>query len=188
MNRQQQPLALLFFGLRRQLLSTLLIVGSVLLCVLLSFARLPGMELLGIGPNWLLIWVVVWSLPRSTLLGTIAGLALGWIQDGLTSPYPSHALTLSLVGFLAARLGKNPYLRDNFIALLWIVFVLAGLAEIVTALQYVLQEVRYGAGTGAPPLLWRDCERIALSAAVLSSLWAPAFAYPFNSCWKKLVR
>jgi rod shape-determining protein MreD len=179
MNREQ-PLAILFFGLRRQLLSILLIVGSVLLCALLSFARLPGMELLGIGPNWLLIWVVVWSLQRSTLPGVIAGLALGWIQDGLTSTYPSHALTLSLVGFLAARLGKNRRLRDNFIALIWIVFVLAGLAEIATALQYVLQKVR------SPIDIWRDCERIALSSAILSSLWAPAFAYPFNSCWEKL--
>jgi rod shape-determining protein MreD len=179
MNREQ-PLAILFFGLRRQLLSILLIVGSVLLCALLSFARLPGMELLGIGPNWLLIWVVVWSLPRSTFQGVIAGMALGWIQDGLTSTYPSHALSLALVGFLAARLGKNRYLRDNFLALIWIVFVLAGLAEIATALQYVLQEVR------SPADIWRDCERIALSSAILSSLWAPAFAYPFNCCWEKL--
>ena len=179
MNRAR-PLALLVLGVRRQLLSTLLIIGSVMLCALLSFARFPGMELLGIGPNWLLIWVVVWSLRRSTWQGIIAGLALGWLQDGLTSPYPSHALTLSLVGFLAARLGKNRYLRDNFIALIWIVFVLAGLAEMATALQYVMQEVR------SPADVWRDCQRIALSSAVVSSLWAPAFAYPFNSCWEKL--
>jgi rod shape-determining protein MreD len=77
-------------------------------------------------------------------------------------------------------LGKNRRLRDNFIALIWIVFVLAGLAEIATALQYVLQKVR------SPIDIWRDCERIALSSAILSSLWAPAFAYPFNSCWEKL--
>lgn len=179
MNREV-PLARLFLRLRRPLLSTLLIIGSVLLCVLLSFARFPGLELLGIGPNWLLIWVVVWSLPRSTWQGIIAGLALGWIQEGLTSPYPSHALTLSLVGFLAARLGKNRYLRDNFIALVWLVFILAGLAEMATALQYVIQEVR------SPADVWHDCQRIALSSAVLSSLWAPAFAYPFNYCWAKL--
>lgn len=181
MNREQ-PLAILFFGLRRQLLSILLIVGSVLLCALLSFARLPGMELLGIGPNWLLIWVVVWSLPRSSLQGVIAGMALGWLQDGLTSPYPSHALSLSVIGFLAARLGKNRYLRDNFIALIWIVFLLAGFAEIATALQYILQKGR------SPADIWRDCQRIALSSAILSSLWAPAFAYPFNYCWEKLRR
>lgn len=181
MNREQ-PLAILFFGLRRQLLSVLLIVGSVLLCALLSFARLPGMELLGISPNWLLIWVAVWSLQRPTLSGVIAGLALGWIQDGLTSTYPSHALTLSLVGFLAARAGKNRRLRQSFIALVWIVFVLAGLAEIITALQYAWQKVRLLDD------IWRDCERIALSSAILTSLWAPAFAYPFNYCWEKLQK
>jgi rod shape-determining protein MreD len=181
MNREQ-PLAILFFGLRRQLLSILLIVGSVLLCAFLSFAHLPGMELLGIGPNWLLIWVVVWSLRRSSWQGALAGLALGWIQDGLTSTYPSHVLALVLVGFLAARLGKNRYLRDNFIALIWIVFVLAILAEVATALQYVLEKVR------SPGDIWRDWERIALSSAVLSSLWSPAFAYPFNYCWEKLKK
>lgn len=179
MNRER-PLALLVFGVRRQLLSTLLIVGSVLLCTLLSFARFPGVELLGIGPNWLLIWVVVWSLPRSTWQGIIGGLALGWIQDGLTSPHFSHALILSVVGFLAARLGKNRYLRNNFLALIWLVFVLAGLAEMATALQYVMQDVR------SPADVWHDCQRLALSSAVVSSLWAPAFAYPFNSCWEKL--
>jgi len=57
--------------------------------------RLPGIELLGIAPNWLLIWVVVWSVKRTVVQGAIAGLALGLLQDGMTSPYPTHALSLA---------------------------------------------------------------------------------------------
>jgi len=69
--------------------------------------RLPGIELLGIAPNWLLIWVVVWSVKRTVVQGAIAGLALGLLQDGMTSPHPTHALSLALVGILTARLQKQ---------------------------------------------------------------------------------
>jgi hypothetical protein len=57
---------------------------------------------------------------------------------------------------------------------------MAGLAEGSTAIQLVTQ--------GSRPLeeLWQDYQRIALSTALLSSLWAPAFAYPLNCWWEKL--
>jgi hypothetical protein len=45
--------------------------GSVLLCLMMSPTRMPGMELLGIAPNWLLIWVVAWSVKRSAWQGAI---------------------------------------------------------------------------------------------------------------------
>ena len=43
----------------REFLNWCVTVGSVLLCTLILLTRFPGMELLGVGPNWLLIWVVV---------------------------------------------------------------------------------------------------------------------------------
>lgn len=179
MDRNQQT-KILLFDLRRQLLNGLAIAVSVLFCALLSLARLPGMELLGIGPHWLLIWVVVWSLRRSSLQGTVAGMALGWVQDGLSSTYPSHLLSLGLVGFLTARLPKTRYLQENFVALALVTFLMAGLAEGITAIQLVTE--------GSRPLeeLWQDYQRIALSTALLSSLWAPALAYPLNCWWEKL--
>jgi rod shape-determining protein MreD len=57
------------------------------------------MELLGMAPNWLLIWVVAWSIKRTVIQGAIAGLVLGLIQDGMTSPDPTHVLGLAMWEF-----------------------------------------------------------------------------------------
>lgn len=181
MNREH-PLRILWLSLRHQCLNALVMVGSILLCALLSLARLPGMELLGIGPNWLLIWVVVWSLKHGTVQATVAGLALGWIQDGLTATYPYHTLSLAVVGFLTARLRKPRYVQGNFIVLAFVAFAMAGIAETVTAIQYVVQGFR------SPADIWPDYQRLALSSALLTSLWAPALAYPLYCWWNRGTR
>ena len=164
----------------RQIINWLLIIGSVILCLLLLPIRLPGMELLGVGPHWLLIWIVAWSTKRSSLQGAIAGLALGLIQDGMTSYYPSHVFGLILVGILTARIQKQRYIREDFISVALIVFGMAFFAETVTAIQYSFIGIR-NLGN-----IWLDHQRIALSSAILSSLWAPVICYPLSRWWDKL--
>jgi rod shape-determining protein MreD len=136
------------------------------------------MELLGIGPNWFLIWVVTWSLKHKVLSSAIAGLILGLLQDSLSSAYPSHVVVLVLVGFITARLQRH--IKEDLITVVLLVFVLTLVAEAAIALQYALLEIR--------PLeeIWLDYQRIALSCAVLTSLWTPAFYYPLHSWWEKL--
>lgn len=164
----------------RQMVNWAVTIGSVLLCLLVLPLRLPGMELLGIGPNWLLIWVVAWSLKRSMLQGAIAGLVLGLIQDGMTSPDPSHALSLALAGILTARIQKQRYIEEDFISVALIVFGMAVVAETVSALQFTLQGDRDLAA------IWTYHQRIALSSAILSSLWAPVVYYPLNRWWQQI--
>ena len=151
--------------------------------------RLLGMELLGIAPNWLLIWVVAWSVKRTAVQGAIAGLALGLLQDGMTSPHPTHALSLAVVGILTARLQKQRYIQEDFISVALIVFGLAVLAEIITALQFRFLRVSFGgAEVGASPnlaIIWTYHQRIALSSTIISSLWAPVVYYPLNWWWEK---
>lgn len=169
---------------QRQILNNLIIGGSVLLCLLLNPTRLPGMELLGIGPDWLLIWTVTWSLKRTALQGMLAGLALGMIQDGtISAPAsgPSHVLSLVLVGFLSAKLQKQRYIKEDFISVALIVFVMTIIAESAIALQHILHQIR------KPADIWTDYQRIALSSAILSSLWAPVLYYPLN-CWWEFYR
>jgi rod shape-determining protein MreD len=162
----------------RQLLNWAVTIGSVLLCLMVLPARLPGMELLGIAPNWLLIWVVAWSLKRPALQGALAGIALGLIQDGMTAPYPTHIFGLALVGVLTARIQKQRYIQEDFISVALIVFGMAVVGETVTAIQYSFEGARNLAE------IWTDHQRIALSSAILSSLWAPVVHYPLNRWWE----
>jgi rod shape-determining protein MreD len=164
----------------RQILNWIVTIGSVLICLMILPTRLPGMELLGIAPNWLLIWVVAWSLKRTALQGAIAGLALGLIQDGMTAPYPTHVLGLVLVGILTGRLQKQRYIQEDFISVALIVFGMAVVGETVTAIQYSLMGDR---NLGE---IWSDHQRIALSSAILSSLWAPVVYYPLNRWWERM--
>ncbi|NER85486.1 MAG: rod shape-determining protein MreD, partial [Leptolyngbya sp. SIO1D8] len=89
---------------RYRWLNIAIVLGSALICSILLPIRAPGMELLGVGPSWLLIWVVAWSVKRTSLEGAIAGFAVGLIQDGLTGYFPTHTIGFVLVGFLTARI------------------------------------------------------------------------------------
>lgn len=178
---------------RVRLFANLLVtVGSVIICLMLSITRLPGMELLGISPNWLLIWVVAWSVKRTAWQAAIAAIVLGLIQDGLTAPnplihntiltsvHPSHSLSLVLVGIFTARLQKQRYLREDFISVALIVFPAVLLAETAIALQFLFL------GDRDVSVIWTELQRIALCSAILSSLWAPVVYFPLNNWWQHI--
>lgn len=161
-------------------------VGSVFICLLILPLRLPGMELLSVSPNWLLIWVVAWSVKRTAFEGAIAGLVLGLIQDGMTSAEPTHVISLTIVGFLTARLQKQRYIREDFISISLIVFGMAVLAATITAIQFSWHHPAASTELATRTLgeIWTNHQRIALSSAILSSLWAPAVYYPLNRWWE----
>ncbi|HZG40214.1 MAG TPA: rod shape-determining protein MreD [Nodosilinea sp.] len=160
--------------------------ASVLICLLLLPSRIPGMELLGVAPHWLLIWVVAWSMKRTQWEAALAGLVLGLLQDAMTSPHPTHTLSLIVVGVLTARLQKQRYLQEDIITVALIVFAMAVIAETVLALQISVNQLLSSASL-YPPLgnIWLYHQRVALSSAILSSLWAPALYYPLNRWWER---
>ncbi|MBW4612079.1 MAG: rod shape-determining protein MreD [Desmonostoc vinosum HA7617-LM4] len=164
----------------RKLLDWMVTVGSVVLCLLLLPTRLPGMELLGIGPNWLLIWVVAWSVKRSVFTGVMAGIILGLLQDAMTAPHPTHALSLGIAGLLTGLIQKQRFIEEDFISIALIVFVMAVLTETIFGLQLTLIGDRKIAD------IWTYYQRVALASAILSSLWAPVVYYPLNRWWQKL--
>ncbi|HEY9851186.1 MAG TPA: rod shape-determining protein MreD [Leptolyngbyaceae cyanobacterium] len=164
----------------RKIANAIVIFFSVILCLLILPTRLPGMELLGMGPNWLLIWVVAWSVKRSAWSGALAGITLGLIQDGMTSSYPSHAIGLAVIGILTALLKKQRYMEEDFISVALIVFGMALISESVLALQFISMGLRPMAE------VWTDHQKIALTSAILSSLWAPVLYYPLNRWWANL--
>jgi len=161
-------------------------IGSVLLCLLILPVRLPGMDIVGVGPNWLLIWVVAWSVGRTPWEGAIAGVTLGLLQDSLTAPFPSHILGLTLAGLITARLHQRRILQEDLISAVLIVFGLAIVTETAMALQLSAQQM-----FGEEPLrgslgaIWLHHQRVALSSAIISSLWAPVLFYPLKRWWEK---
>lgn len=155
-------------------------VGSVLLCLLMLLIRFPGMELLGIGPNWLLIWVVAWSVKRTAFQGLFAGVVLGLLQDSMTSPDPTHALSLGVVGALTGMLQKQRFIQEDFISIALIVFAMAVLSETIFAWQLILM------GDRNPADIWAYFQKVTLASAILSSLWAPVVYFPLKRWWLRL--
>ncbi|HIK24557.1 MAG TPA: rod shape-determining protein MreD [Thermosynechococcus sp. M46_R2017_013] len=161
--------------LQRTSLNWLIIIGSVGLCALLTFIPLPNLRLL--VPDWFLIWVVVWSVKRAWRQGLLAGIALGWIQDGLVAAHPSHAVSLALVGVLTALMQKQRFVSEDFISVALITFAMAIVQQTVIAIQMSLV-------SGFPlEEIWQHHRQVALGSAIMSSLWAPLIYAPLNRWW-----
>lgn len=170
----------------RKIINWAVTFGSVLLCVLMLPTRFLGMELLGIGPNWLLIWVVAWSVKRSFWQGLFAGVVLGLLQDAMTSPEPTRVISLAVVGSLTALLQKQRFIQEDFISIALIVFLMSILAETIYGLQLAFMgDIFAGETTMRAEDIWLYYQRGALASAILSSLWAPVIYYPLNLWWQK---
>ena len=163
---------------QQKIFKLLIIFTSVLFFSLLLLTRIPGMEILGIGPNWLLIWLVTWSSHSSIIEGLVAGLVLGLIQDAITAPYPTHIIPLVFVGFVTAFLQKKRYFQEDFISIALVTFIMAIITESFMALQFGL----VGNQSFAEVLIYH--KQVALGSAVISSLWAPILYFPFSQFWK----
>ena len=175
---------------KTHLLNWTVVVGSLGLCVLLLTLRLPGLELLGIAPNWLLIWVVCWSVKRSMMQSLLAGVTLGWLLDGMTNPVPTHALSLAVVGILTARLHKTRYLQEDFISIALIIFGMTILAETIMGWQFAFPELNQNIAIFLDKFVltlahqWTYHQQRALASAIVSSLWGPVVYYPLNRWWQ----
>lgn len=163
------------------IVNLLFVTVSIAVCTILMLVNIPGMELLEINPNWLLIWVVAWSLKRTVWHGAIAGIIMGCIDDGITLSNPSHILSLMLVGIFTSRLQTQKYLGEDFISVAFIVFFMTLFSEAVFAWQY---GQAYSLGIGE---VWQKYRQMAIARAVITSLWSPAFYYPMN-LWQKRMR
>ena len=169
---------------RYRWLNLAVVIGSAFICVILLPMRLPGMVLLGVGPSWLLIWLVAWSVQRTSVEGAIAGFILGLVQDGLTGYFPTHTLGLTLAGFLTARIQKQRFIQEDFVSVAIIVFAMTVIAQTMMALQISAHQlISSSSPYPSLPEIWLQHQRIALSSAILSSLWAPAVYYPLSRWW-----
>ncbi|AFY96006.1 rod shape-determining protein MreD [Chamaesiphon minutus] len=173
-----------------------IVIGSVGLCLLLLPTRFPGMEILGVGPSWLVMWTVAWSVRRSLWHAATAGIVLGLIQDAMTFPattalgtVPTHVLSLTVVGVIAFWLQKRRYLSDTIVSVSLATVLLTIVSEVVTGAQYLLQaaiEQSLAASLASLDYMWTDRAIVISISAILSGLWMPIFYYPLQLWWQKI--
>ena len=166
---------------RLQVINWLFLTASLALCSILMLVNIPGMELLETNPNWLLIWVVAWSISRTVWQGAIAGLLTGLIYDGIVITPPSHVFSLVCVGMLTAGLQKQKYIGEDFITVAFIVFFMTIFAEAIFAWQYSRTHLI------SVVEVIKKFQQVAIISAIITSLWSPAFYYPFN-LWQQKIR
>jgi rod shape-determining protein MreD len=179
--------------LARTGLHVAIVIGSVGLCLLLLPTRFPGMEILGIGPSWLVMWTIAWSMRRSLWHATTAGIVLGLIQDAMTFPtttalatVPTHVLSLTVVGVLAVWLQKRRYLDDTIVSVSLATVLLTVVSEVVTGAQYLLQTASEQSLAASLDDMWTERAIVISIAAILSGLWMPIFYYPLQLWWQKI--
>ncbi len=184
--------------LARTGLNLLAIAGSLGLCSILLPTRWPGMEILAIGPSWLVMWTICWSMHHSFWAAVAAGMALGLLQDAMTFPaavalgtIPTHVLSLTIVAVATVWLHKRRYLTTDAIlpvAAMTVILTLG--AELVLGAQELLQRM-----LGQSLLLsnesvsyaWQHQLPTIFIAALLSGLWMPILYYPLHLWWQKLT-
>jgi rod shape-determining protein MreD len=180
----------------RNSLNTLAIVGSVSLCLLLSPTRFPGMEIVGVGPNWLVMWTIAWSLHRSLWHAATAGIVLGLMQDAMTFPVatalgslPTHVLSLTAVAVLTYWLHRHRYVDDAILPVAIVTAVLTFMAEFVLGAQYLLQTaLSHSIEVSLDSLnhIATNQSSVMLVSAALSGLWMPIVYYPLHLWWQKI--
>jgi rod shape-determining protein MreD len=168
-----------------KLLNWAVTIGSLLICILGMYTRFLGMTLVGIAPNWLLIWLVTWSVNRPVFLTVMTGISLGMIQDSMTfvdvGIAPTHVLGLAIAGGITSLLQKQRYMQEDFISIALIVFGMAVIVETMHAVQLTLMGAKMDN-------VWVLQQRIALSSAILSSLWSPVVYFPISRWWRSLEK
>jgi len=155
------------------------------------------MEILGVGPSWLVMWTIAWSLRRSIWLAATAGVVLGLIQDAMTFPatttlgtIPTHVLSLTTVAVLTFGLHKRRYLDDSILSVSLTTFFLTLVSESITGLQYLVQvaiEQSVEVGVDSLSHLWPHQSLVVLLSAILSGLWMPILYYPLDLWWQKTI-
>jgi rod shape-determining protein MreD len=175
-------------------IDVLIIAISAAICILMLPTRWPGMELLGVGPSWLVMWLVAWTLHRSIGSSLIAATILGLIQDGMTGGQLnlygltlSHVISLIVVVLTVDRLHKRQYVTSSVFGAVVLAFGMTILSEIILCGQHLLDLANFqftGSEAISIDTIWQDRSRSILISALVSSIWMPLLYYPLSRRWQ----
>ena len=82
-------------------------ISCALLAPFLTLAAPSWFTIAGIGPNWVVLWLLPWALEDGPLSGAVAGLYLGLVLDGITLGEATHIPAFIALGFWWGRLGRR---------------------------------------------------------------------------------
>ena len=94
---------------------------------------------------------------------------------------PTHVLGLAIAGGITSLLQKQRYMQEDFISIALIVFGMAVIVETMHAVQLTVMGAKIAN-------VWALHQLIALSSAILSSLWSPVIYFPLSRWWRSMDR
>lgn len=119
-------------------------LATTLGCLFLLWIPLPGLNLLGYQPNWMIVWLLFWCLGRPAWMGAIAGAVIGLLIDSVANPEPSHLPSSAIVGLLVGLWSRRQTVPPRTITLLLWIFLLVLLADGIVVLQQMLSNGELG--------------------------------------------
>lgn len=119
-------------------------VVTAIACLFLLWVPLPGLQLLGYRPNWMIVWLVFWCTGRPAWMGAIAGANIGLLLDSVTTATPSHLLSCAVVGAVVGYWSRRRQAPPRTITLLLWLVALVLLAEGIYAFQHLVANQPHG--------------------------------------------
>ncbi len=83
----------------------------------MTLAAPSWLTLSGIGPSWVVLWLLPWSLEYGPFSGALAGLYLGLVLDGISLDGATHIPVLIALGFWWGCIGRRGPLIDRSLIL-----------------------------------------------------------------------
>ena len=135
---------------------------------------------MGFGPNWFVIWLSIWCIDRTLLQAVVAGFCLGWIQDSLTAPWPSHTIGMVVIATGFYYCFANRFWKSD-------VLIIPLLVMFAVLINDGMLSMLFSLNDGLPLLhVWQQQPQLFWISPLLSAIWTPAFFWPLRQWWMAL--
>jgi len=143
----------------------LYILLSIIIVPLLTFFGIPWLNIFGVSPCWIVLWLLPWSLKQGEVSAVFAGLFFGLLLDSFTTEIASQAPILMFLGFWWGRLGARRNQINSSFALGWLAWLGTFFFGLSNWIQTILQSAEFSFNLWAIQTL--------LAEAFITSLLAP---------------
>ncbi len=118
------------------------VIASAILVPCLALINPRLLAINGVGPSWVVLWLLPWSLAGGPLLGSFAGLCLGLLLDSISLYGATQIPALIVLGFWWGRLGKVSSATHNNLSLGLLAYMGSFCVGISLWLQFYLRHLQ----------------------------------------------